>query len=247
MNKRTATRRTAMVEQQPHPHSASDRSGRGSDEPRGRRDLILSMLRETARPLSITDIADRLDVHPNTVRFHLDLLIDGGRVERVLGAPTGPGRPPMLFRVRREMDRHGPSNYRLLAEILTSNLAATTLNPATAATALGRSWGASLADQPLPRAAATKGEAVTRLVCLLDDLGFAPEPDKGGRTSQIRLRHCPFLEMINEHADVICPLHLGLMQGAIKAMTAPVTVSRLEPFVEPDLCVAHLTSTGARS
>jgi predicted ArsR family transcriptional regulator len=247
MNKRTAARRTAAVERLPRPHAASDPSGRGSGEPHGRRDLILSMLRESARPLSITEIAAQFGVHPNTVRFHLDALIDAGRVERTLGDPAGPGRPPMLFWARREMDRNGPSNYRLLAEILTGNLAATAADPAIAATALGRAWGASVTDQSLPRAVATKGEAVTQLVGLLDDLGFEPEPDRGGRTSQIRLRHCPFLELIDDHADVICSLHLGLMQGAMKAMTASVTVNRLEPFVEPDLCVAHLTSTGARS
>jgi len=247
MNKRTAASRTAAVERRPRPPAASDSPGRGSGEPHGRRDLILSMLRESATPLSIAGIADQLGVHQNTVRFHLDALIGAGRVERTLGDPAGPGRPPMFFWARREMDRNGPSNYRLLAEILTSNFSATASDPAIAATALGRAWGASLTDRSLPRAVATKSEAVTQLVGLLDDLGFEPEPGRGGRTSQIRLRHCPFLELIDAHSDVICPLHLGLMQGAMKAITAPVTVNRLEPLVEPDLCVAHLTSTGARS
>jgi predicted ArsR family transcriptional regulator len=145
------------------------------------------------------------------------------------------------------MDRNGPNNYRLLAEILADNLVATAPDRATAAIALGRTWGASLTDQQMTRAKATKGEAVTRLVGLLDQLGFEPEPDKGSRPRQIRLRHCPFLDLVGQYADVICPLHLGLMQGAMKALTTSVAVSRLEPFVEPDVCVAHLTSTGRRS
>jgi predicted ArsR family transcriptional regulator len=41
-------------------------------------------------------------------------------------------------------------------------------------------------------------------------------------------------------------VHLGLMQGALTAMRAPVTVDRLDPFVEPDLCVAHLASAPTR-
>jgi predicted ArsR family transcriptional regulator len=245
MNMQGATRRPA-AKGEPHLGVAGDGVPRGSDEPQGRRALILTMLRDSARPVSISDIADRLGVHPNTVRFHLDALISAGRVERALGDPAGPGRPPMLFRARREMDRNGPSNYRLLAEMLTSNLAAMAPDPAAAANALGLTWGASLIDQPIPRARATKGEAVARLVALLDQLGFEPERDSGNRTRQIRLRHCPFLDLIGQHAEVICPLHLGLMQGAMRTLTASVTVSDLKPFVEPDLCVAHLRSAGAR-
>ena len=29
------------------------------------------------------------------------------------------------------------------------------------------------------------------------------------------------------------------MQGALDALGAEITVTRLEPFVEPDLCLAH--------
>lgn len=49
------------------------------------------------------------------------------------------------------------------------------------------------------------------------------------------------------HAQVVCPIHLGLMQGAMAAWDAPVTVNRLEPFAEPDLCVAHLAPAGSSS
>lgn len=240
-------RRRSAAKGQPHPHVASDGAPSGSGEPQGRRALILTMLRDLTTPIGISDIADRLGLHPNTVRFHLNALISAGRVERALGDPAGPGRPPILFRARREMDRNGPHNYRLLAEILVGNLAATAPDPATAAIALGRTWGASLTDQQMTRAKATKGEAVTRLVGLLDQLGFEPEPDKGSRARQIRLRHCPFLDLVGQYADVICPLHLGLMQGAMKSLTTSVAVSRLEPFTKPDLCVAHLTSTGRGS
>ena len=32
------------------------------------------------------------------------------------------------------------------------------------------------------------------------------------------------------------------MQGAMEAWHSPVAVDRLEAFVEPDLCLAHLSS-----
>jgi hypothetical protein len=43
-----------------------------------------------------------------------------GRVEQLVGETTGPGRPPVLFRASRRMDPAGPTNYRLLANIMTT-------------------------------------------------------------------------------------------------------------------------------
>jgi predicted ArsR family transcriptional regulator len=43
-----------------------------------------------------------------------------------------------------------------------------------------------------------------------------------------------------KHTDVVCAIHLGLMQGALEELRAPVETTSLEPFVTPRLCVAHL-------
>lgn len=198
-----------------------------------RRHAVLSLLQESSAPLSIADIADALDLHPNTVRFHLDALLDRGRIERVTPRRTGPGRPALLFAARRGMDPGGPRNYQLLAGILAGSFARGG-NPSGTAADAGRAWGRRLTAD----AVGTDDEdATSRLVEILDDLGFAPE-----RTgpSQIGLRHCPFLELVGDRRDVICPVHLGLMQGAMENLSTSVSVERLDPFVEPDLCLTHL-------
>jgi predicted ArsR family transcriptional regulator len=48
-----------------------------------RRFDVLRALKAAPDPMSITAIADELGVHPNTVRFHLDTLLDNGLVEQV--------------------------------------------------------------------------------------------------------------------------------------------------------------------
>jgi predicted ArsR family transcriptional regulator len=209
-----------------------------------RREQVLAMLRAAPKPLSIIEIAGGLGVHANTVRFHLNGLVAAGRVDQLPGNIAIPGRPANLYRARREMDRNGPSNYRLLARIMTSHLAATERHPAAAATELGRAWGPSLMGGE-STAAITRSAALTRLTNLLDDLGFKPERGNVARAKQLRLRHCPFLDLVDDHADIVCALHLGLMQGALSALDAPVTVDQLDRFVEPDLCVARVApSTG---
>ena len=77
---------------------------------------------------------------------------------------------------------------------------------------------------------------------LLDDLGFAPERPPIHGQQRIGLRHCPFLEVVQGRGPFVCGVHLALMQGAMDTLGAPLTVDRLDPFVEPDLCVAQLSA-----
>ena len=147
------------------------------------------------------------------------------------------------------MDPSGPTNYRLLAGMLTSHLATSSPDPTVGGHQPRPGLGTTFArlDDGSPRPARVKrGQALTWMTRVLGELGFAPEPPTGPRDTTIRLRHCPFLGLVTGtdtstgYSEVICSLHLGLMQGALASLHAPVTVDRLDPFVEPDLCVAHL-------
>ncbi len=209
---------------------------KSAKQPPGRRRDVLRVLRAATSPMSIVAIAETLDVHPNTVRFHLDTLVSTGRVEQVAPERRGPGRPALMFRATRRMDTGGPRNYRLLAEILVTNLAGNR-DAEAKALAAGHAWGMRL-KPPAPTAAGTPDaeESIEHLVGLLDGLDFAPER-RGD--DQVGLRHCPFLEVAESQKAIVCPIHLGLMRGALETWEAPVTVDRLDPFVEPDLCLVQ--------
>jgi predicted ArsR family transcriptional regulator len=143
------------------------------------------------------------------------------------------------------MDPTGPRGYRLLAEVLVHSMATGTHSRAKAVAA-GRAWGRTQGTSRTGEAgdADDRRDSVDRLVELLHEIGFAPEPrmDEGQR--QIALRRCPFLVLAEARSEIICPVHLGLMQGAMEAWHSPVAVDRLEPFVEPDLCLAFLSPVG---
>lgn len=211
-----------------------------------RRRAVLDVLRDSGAPLGVTEVADRMGVHPNTVRFHLDALVGQGAVERTAGEVSGPGRPPMVYAPRPGMDRGGRRGYQLLANILLSQLASTGPGAGAAATEAGRRWGRYLVDQVPPSHRTTAAESVERLAGLLADLGFEPAVDAGAGAApaRVQLRHCPFLELAEEYGAIVCPLHLGLMQGALAELDAPVTAARLEPFAEPDVCLVHFAPSG---
>ena len=210
-----------------------------------RRHEVLEVLHQAGAPLGVIEIADRVGIHPNTARFHLDALAAEGAIEQVPGTPEGPGRPRIGYRARPGRARGRARQYRTLAEVLLAHLAATSDQPAAAAATAGRAWGANLVAESGSRGTITDAEAVARLTGLLDALDFAPEPVSDGirPTDRIRLRHCPFLELADPHRDLVCPLHLGLMQGALAAFDAPVTVATLEPFADSTSCLVRLAPT----
>lgn len=201
---------------------------------------MLAVLQNAGEPLGVGEIADRVGLHANTVRFHLDALVEAGVADRTSEERELPGRPRTLYLARPDAARAGKRSYRLLAEILTSFVAAETPQPAQAAVRAGQAWGRYLADRPAPFRRVDAAAATEQLVETLDEIGFAPEAVTTGRRRQILLHHCPFRETAEEHREVVCSIHLGLMRGLLAAVDAPVDAERLDPFVEPDLCVAHL-------
>lgn len=207
---------------------------------------VLAVLQKARAPLGVDDIAAHVGLHANTSRFHLDALVEQGLAERATEEREVPGRPRALYTATADSARTGRRSYRLLAEILTSYIATHTKQPAHAALEAGEAWGRFLTQRPAPFRRIDAAAATRQLVETLDDIGFAPEAITAGRKREILLHHCPFREAAEEHRDVVCAVHLGLMRGILTELDAPKAAAGLDPFVEPNLCVTRL-STRART
>ncbi|QWF22658.1 helix-turn-helix domain-containing protein [Nocardioides sp. LMS-CY] len=203
---------------------------------------VLEALRAAPAPLTILELADLVDLHPNTVRMHLAQLVDAGLATGRREARDRPGRPRLVYdavAATSEEPDAGPddeSSYRLLAEVLVNHVEQTAPEPVAEATAAGRAWGRTLAREPSAPPSAER--ATADLTGLLDRFGFAPHPTDAGRT--IELHRCPFRQVAEQHSPVVCGVHLGLMQGALERNGAPIRTGALEPFVTPELCLARL-------
>jgi predicted ArsR family transcriptional regulator len=56
------------------------------------------------------------------------------------------------------------------------------------------------------------------------------------------MRRCPFHDLAEAHGQVVCRVHHGLISGALAELGSTLEVESLEPFVRPDLCIAHLAA-----
>jgi predicted ArsR family transcriptional regulator len=203
---------------------------------------VLDVLRAAPGAVGVREIAEQTGLHANTARFHLDTLVKEGLAERSTEGGGRPGRPRIIYRAADSSRvQAGRRSYRLLAQMLTGLVTEALPQPAQAAVNAGEAWGRYLAATPSPARRIGTEEAVRRLTEVLADVGFAPGPVQDQPDAVMPLRHCPFREVAEEHRDVVCSLHLGLMRGALKEVRAPLGVDRLDPFVEPSLCLAHLT------
>jgi predicted ArsR family transcriptional regulator len=211
------------------------------------RSRVLEILQDTGARLGVNEVAARLSLHPNTVRFHLDALVASGLVDSEAEESDLRGRPRMLYSANANSASAGRRNYRLLAVILASSMAAQVSHPREASINAGQEWGHYLGEGPPPFKRVDADEATGRLVSTMEDIGFAPEAVTRGHHRQVLLHRCPFREVAQEHPEVVCSIHLGLMNGLLAELDAPLEVDQLDAFVEPSQCVASLSRSTVRS
>jgi len=206
------------------------------------RSRILAHLRAADAARGVGELAVSVGLHPNTVRQHLDELVAVGLVRRETAPPRGRGRPGLRYAAARETATAaagGPE--RALAAALAGELGQRRGGPAIALAA-GERWGRSLAGGT----AASAADSLARLLEVLDGAGFSPEAVAPPRAAgpSIRLRSCPFGTLAVEHG-VVCQVHLGLMRGVLRELGGNLETSSLEPFAEPDACLARLAEGGS--
>jgi predicted ArsR family transcriptional regulator len=207
----------------------------------GRRARITAELRGAADGLDVQELAARLGLHPNTIRWHLGILADAGVVSSRTAERSAPGRPRILFSLRRDAEPAGSDDYRLLATILTTTLAARDDGSGEAAAA-GHAWGRYLVATPPPGTRVSDEQATGRVVELLAEQGFAPRVEDGA----VCMYRCPFGELATMHPQIVCALHRGLLDGALEELGTALETTELEIFPTPDRCVARIGRRGGR-
>ncbi|MFI2752285.1 helix-turn-helix transcriptional regulator [Cellulomonas sp. P22] len=203
------------------------------------RTTLLETLRAQPAPVTVATLVEVTGLHLNTVREHLDALHRDGLARRRRDDPHGRGRPAWLYEPTRRTSTLAA--YTGLAATLAETIHRTSPTPRADATSAGDRWGHDLArDRPAPDAhdAEPAEHARRQVVELLDDLGFAPEPDAGHR--RVRLTRCPLLETARAYPDVVCAVHLGVARGALAAHGADPDAARIAPFAEPGACLLDL-------
>jgi predicted ArsR family transcriptional regulator len=181
-------------------------------------------LARSPRPLVTAEIAETLDLHPNTVRPHLERMREVGLLEVTTDARGEVGRPQHRYSLAADAPSLGlePPTMPVLARMVLAMAERLGAGPADAVAvgeAEGRARAASYDEAP---------SALEALVADLDRLGFDPVVTEGGHdddvvdpdlvTAVVAFANCPFAELARAHPDLVCSLHRGLVTGFVARM-----------------------------
>jgi predicted ArsR family transcriptional regulator len=172
----------------------------------------------------IAEIVDATGLHPNTVREHLQRLIDAGYVITETEHRTTRGRPRVLYTAATGTPgAASPVARRKVADAARRGDLLRRIVPA--------ERGATLSD-----------DAVHQLDALIDDLGeagFDPVVDEVALT--VDLTPCPHAPDA-QHRGTLCGVHLGLMDSVLAQAGGPLRVEGIAPSCDPAHCVVHLAA-----
>jgi predicted ArsR family transcriptional regulator len=196
-----------------------------------------AMYRELARStaaLSAQDLADRLGLHANTVRLHLERLREAGLVDVEPVRRGTVGRPQHLYFLAAGAPALGfdPPAHALLAGLLAALSERVGADSEDAADT-GRVWGADSGRRTRSRSCLRALEAE------LARLGFGPslEPADGAHEGNTRIDflHCPFRELAEAYPELVCNLHRGLCEGVVEA-AGEGRVKEFATLYDPEPC-----------
>lgn len=180
-----------------------------------------------ARPhRTIGELCEATALHPNTVREHLQRLIEGGYVVQATEHRTTRGRPRVLY------------SAATGAPEASSPVAKQKVDDAARRGDLLRRM-LQIESSGLGQRAVYQLDA---LVEHLEESGFEPVIDEDRLT--VELTPCPHAAARPEHRPVLCQVHLGLMQGVLAQAGGPLTARCVRSAARPEECTVELDRVG---
>ncbi len=189
---------------------------------------LFALLGDLRRPAPTEELAERLGLHPNGVRTHLERLHVVGLVARSREG-VARGRPRDTWTISADAQPGGdpPTGYAQLARWLLRSLVSEDASVSDVE-ATGREIGRELA---LTDTGVT-GEQ--RMHEVLAALGFQPQREAvAGDRLTYRLRNCPYREAVRERQPVVCSLHRGITRGLLDALDPETELAAFVPK-DPD-------------
>jgi predicted ArsR family transcriptional regulator len=196
---------------------------------------LFALLNELRRPAPTEELAERLGLHPNGVRNHLERLRAAGLLTRERERQAR-GRPRDAWAISANAQPGGepPTAYAELARWLVRSLEAEGAGEP-GVEAVGRQIGREIAAN-----GGVGGEQ--HMHDALAALGFQPVRDEvRGDCLVYRLRNCPYRDAVREQQPLVCGLHRGMTRGMLDTLDPETELAGFVPK-DPDVagCLIEL-------
>lgn len=171
---------------------------------------------------TVKTLAASTGLHVNTVREHLQVLVDEGLVAAEPIATGTRGRPPTAYRAVDDARLNAAAQRRVERAREHGDILRR-LHP-------GHAQPSGLDD-----------DAVHQLDAVyehLDDAGLEPTVDEEDLT--IDIAPCPYYRILQEDQDFACAVHARILSDTLAQVPGPLGLDELLPYVTPSACLVVL-------
>lgn len=180
---------------------------------------VLEAIKTFPRGARAIDVAEKLGMHVNTVRGHLEELEKHKAVYSISAAAAGRGRPYLIYYSRTPEPGTITDEYIALIEMLVEHL-----DSPEQAEEIGRQWARASGSGP------GQVEKLVELLPHLHSMGFDPTVDS---EEAVTLHACPFVGQDGQApSPQVCQIHAGYLKEKL-VDSRPL---KLWPFNTPGTC-----------
>ena len=187
--------------------------------------------------VTVQEIADSFNIHPNVARLHLSKLEDVNMLISETKKTGKGGRPSRLYKLSDDViELHFPArDYKLLASIAIQTMLSLGNVGEKALFETGKKFGEELVKTQLPHQTTSPLELTfeQKLNVLKEAstmAGFYPEFNHNIDKTKIffQIYNCPFKEIAARHNDIVCSTHFAFLKGMFTVLFTDVDLVEQE-------------------
>ncbi|UII54839.1 helix-turn-helix domain-containing protein [Cytobacillus spongiae] len=177
--------------------------------------------------VTVQEIADQFNIHPNVARLHLSKLEDVNMLVSETKKTGKGGRPSRLYRLSDDVIQLSFPfrDYQLLSKIAIESMLAFGEEGKKALYTTGKKFGSEIITQEVKRLPDSANEMTfeQKLNIMKNAAtiaGFYPEFEINEDHSKIyfQIFNCPFKELAKDHTESVCNMHFQFLKGMFDSL-----------------------------
>lgn len=190
--------------------------------------------------VTVQEVADHFNIHPNVARLHLSKLEDVNMLASETKKTGKGGRPSRLYRLSDDVIQlHFPfRDYMLLAKVAIETMVSLGEEGKKALFLTGKRFGAEVIEQEVAKKSLASNELefdqkLNILKSAATLAGFYPEFEVNENQTKIyfQIFNCPFKEVAKDHAETVCSMHQEFLKGMFEELFTSVELIEKENLI----------------
>lgn len=188
---------------------------------------IYQYITKNHKDVTVQEIAQKFNIHPNVARLHLSKLEDVDMLSSENKKTGRGGRPSRVYRLSEKVIQlNFPfRDYHLLAKIAIDSMVKLGKPAEDALYETGKRYGYELMENELTKKGLSRDQLtfdekfeILKDTCTM--LGFYPDVyvQETGKKIHLQVFNCPFHEIAKDYTDQTCNMHIAFIRGMLESL-----------------------------